>query len=182
MVGLVDAASRFDAARATFAQYAEIRIRGAMLDYLRGLDWTPRSQRQRARDIAVAQRDLERSLGRSPDASEVAERLGLRVRDVVASKLVKSIVSVDAEIIDSIGGDGAMPGDPIERRELHEQLAHAFGELSARMQQLLSLYYVDELTLKEIGARFGITESRVCQLHGKALAKLRQAFLDDVEL
>lgn len=181
-LGLVDAARKFDASRASFEAYAELRIRGAILDYLRGLDWMPRTQRTRARRIDEAQRDLASTLGRAPDASELSEKTGLTEREVLSGRIVGCIVPMDQEALDQLGVDGRLPGEPLERRELRARLSAAIERLPERTRKLLALYYVEERTLKDIGTAFGVTESRACQLHSQAISKLRAELCDDVAL
>lgn len=181
-LGLVDAARKFDASRASFESYAELRIRGAILDYLRGLDFMPRSQRARARRIDEASRDLTAMNGRAPETREVAERTGLTEREVLSGRIVSSIVSMDQDALDQLSVDGRTPGEPLERRELRARLSQAIALLPERTRRLLALYYVDEKTLKEIGVAFGVTESRACQLHSQAITKLRAEMIDDVDM
>jgi RNA polymerase sigma factor FliA len=181
-LGLVDAARKFDASRASFEAYAELRIRGAILDYLRGLDFMPRSQRARARRIDEASRDLTALNGRAPDTREVAERTGLTEREVLSGRIVSSIVPMEQDALDQISVDGRLADEPLERRELRARLSAAIECLPERTRRLLALYYVDEKTLKEIGTAFGVTESRACQLHSQAITKLRASMIDDVAL
>lgn len=191
-LGLVDAARKFDPTRAStrtdggarspFEAYAEMRIRGAILDYLRGLDWMPRSHRARARRLEDASRDLSASLGRAPDVHELSQKTGVPERDVLSGRIIASIVPMDAEALEQMSVDGRLPGEPMERRELRARLADAIGRLPERTRKLLAFYYVDELTLKEVGVRFGVTESRACQLHSQAITKLRADMIDDVAL
>lgn len=181
-LGLVDAARKFDASRASFEAYAELRIRGAILDYLRGLDFMPRSQRARARRIDEASRDLTAMNGRAPETSEVAKRTGLTEREVLSGRIVSSIVPMEQDALDQISVDGRQADEPLERRELRARLSSAIECLPERTRRLLALYYVDEKTLKEIGTAFGVTESRACQLHSQAITKLRAEMIDDVAL
>ena len=180
-IGLMDALQRFDPARAGgFPAYAEIRIRGAILDHLRAMDWLPRTLRTRTRRVDEAQRSLKSSLGRSPDTAELARHLGVSER-AVASAGTGAVVGVDDVRADGFEGfevDGPAPGEALETRQRHQRLAQAIAQLPLRTQQILSLYYVEELTLKQIGAIFHLTESRACQLHGQAVAKLRAELVD----
>lgn len=181
-LGLVDAARKFDASRASFEAYAELRIRGAILDYLRGLDFMPRSQRARARRIDEASRDLTAINGRAPEARDIAARTGLTEREVLSGRIVASIVPMDQDALDQLSVEGRTPGEPLERRQLRARLSQAIARLPERTRRLLALYYVDEKTLKEIGVAFGVTESRACQLHSQAITKLRAEMIDDVAL
>jgi RNA polymerase sigma factor for flagellar operon FliA len=186
-IGLMDAVTRFEPGRAqTFAAYAEIRIRGAILDHLRAMDWLPRSVRTKARRVDEAKRTLKNELGRTPETREVAEALGVSER-VVASVEAGTGAVVSVEDVRSDGFEGFLteapaPGQALADRQRTARLAAAIARLPARIRQLLSLYYVEELTLKQIGTVFGITESRACQLHGQAVQKLKSELLDDADL
>ena len=186
-IGLMDAAQRFDPARAaTFAPYAEMRSRGAILDHLRAMDWLPRSLRTKTRRVDDAERRLKSSLGRAPDTKEVASFLGVdesAIRGVGNGS--GSVVSVEDLREDGFEGFDAQqpaPGAALESREKKARVAAAIAKLPERTRQILALYYVEELTLKQIGGLFGLTESRACQLHGQALAKLRTELADDCDL
>lgn len=182
MVGLLEAAKQYQAVKgATFATYAGIRIRGAMLDEIRRSDWTPRSVHRKARELAAAMREVETATGRAARDQEVAEKLGVSlddyhaaVRDAVACKVLSYD---DPEWLDgnweagSATGDG--PAQQDERRRFEGSLAEAIEQLPERERLVLALYYDEELNLREIGAVLGVSESRVCQIHGQALVRLR---------
>jgi RNA polymerase sigma factor FliA len=162
-LGLIDALSRFDPKRSDrFAAYAEIRIRGAILDELRAMDWLPRTQRARVRRAAEGQPQEN-----APKASLEAVVLVDDVRD---------------DGFDGFAGDVPTAASPFENKERSKHLTAAIAKLPMREQQILSLYYVEELTLKQIGQIFGVTESRVCQLHSHAVARLRKELGNDVEI
>lgn len=183
MLGLVEAARRYDPTQgASFATFAEPRIRGAMLDEIRRGDWTPRSVHRKAREVSAAIRAVETATGREARDQEVADQMGIPLADYHQSLLDmrgQKLLSLDsagpddsseAERVAAPGGD---PADAIGRESLFRHLATAIDQLPERERLVLSLYYDEELHLKEIGAVLGVSESRVSQLHGQALARLR---------
>ena len=187
LLGLIDAVDRYDPKHGTkFSTYASLRIRGKVLDYLRVSDWMPRSARQRVRAIQKAIAKLWIELGREPTEEELAAHLGIGIEQVEKglydSNLV--IVSLDATVEIDQEGDGSLherlvddkqvdPSDTFEDGDLKKQLIAGIRMLSEREQLILSMYYYDELTFKEIGKVLGITESRVCQLHARAVLNLK---------
>jgi RNA polymerase sigma factor for flagellar operon FliA len=192
MLGLIDAAEKFDPSRGIrFRTYAERRIRGAILDHLRSLDWAPRSLRRRARELETAQAQLERDRGRAVDGAEVAEYLDMDLDDF--QSLMGEINAVQITSLHSASdSDAEAAADPIqsvpaspdltpfavyERRELRAQLAAAVDGLPEKERLVISLYYVDELTLKEIGLVLGVNVSRVSQIHSKAVGRLRSSLV-----
>ncbi len=185
--GLVDAIERFEPERGLkFETYAMQRIRGAILDDLRSQDWVPRSVRSRAREVERALERLECRLQRTAADSEVAEELGITVselRDTYAQLQLTSVVALDELVAVGRGGaslaetlpDDTVPDpgavlDGVENRRL---LAQAVSQLVERDRVVVSLYYFENLTLAEIGGVLGVTESRVCQLHTRAMLRLR---------
>jgi RNA polymerase sigma factor for flagellar operon FliA len=183
MIGLLEAASNFTADRgASFETYAGIRIRGAMIDALRQLDWTPRSVHRKAREVAVAMRAIELEYGREARDAEVAGRMGIPLEEY--HRVVQDASSCHVSSLDDmpLAADIAdRSADPLRETEgvaFREALAHAIGELPERERLVMSLYYDDELNLKEIGAVLKVTESRVCQLHGQALVRLKARLAD----
>ncbi|HEV8635342.1 MAG TPA: FliA/WhiG family RNA polymerase sigma factor [Chloroflexota bacterium] len=186
-IGLIDAVERFDPSRGIkFETYAIARIRGAIIDALRQLDQIPRTARQRAREIEAAIAELEAKLKRPPTDEEVAKRLGMDVdkyrevcvRTSVVTLSLDSLLSVD----DEEGGgrahafedpDSPDPVSSTERREMEGLLVLAVKKLPERERLVLSLYYYEELTMKEISRVMEISESRVCQLHAQAILRLR---------
>src|SRR5262249_40958300 len=181
-LGLLDALERYDPAReALFATYARFRIRGAILDQLRALDWVPRGVREKAAAVERVARLVESRLGRPASEDEMAHGLGLSLaayRDLLGQIAPMTLVSLD-DLRSGAGDDLALDraaSDPLRsllRRERLRLIAEAIGRLSERDQRLLSLYYHDGLTMKEVGSVLGLTESRVSQLHTTAMLRLR---------
>ena len=187
MVGLLEASANFAPDRgATFETYAGIRIRGAMLDTLRKLDWAPRSVHRKARAAEEALREVERELGAAASDAVVAARLGVPideyqriVRDATSCRLLSlDELTEGDEASGRIVDSGAGPLGEVTDEAMRKALARAIGDLPEREKLVMSLYYEQELNLKEIGAVLGVTESRVCQLHGQALARLRPRLRD----
>jgi RNA polymerase sigma factor for flagellar operon FliA len=188
-IGLIDAVERFDPSRGIkFETYAIARIRGAIIDALRQLDQIPRTARQRAREIEAAMVELEERLKRPPTDEEVAKHLNLDVekyreacvRTNVTTISLDGLLSTDDE--DGGGGgkayafedrDSPDPAAATERREAEKALVLAVKKLPERERLVLSLYYYEELTMKEISRVMEISESRVCQLHAQAILRLR---------
>jgi RNA polymerase sigma factor for flagellar operon FliA len=178
MIGLLEAAAHYCADRgASFETYAGIRIRGAMIDTLRKLDWAPRSVHRKAREAATATRAIEEREGREARDTEIAAALGVGLEEyhqIVRDAATCHLTSLDdsaaaAEITDS----GADPARETERGTLRMAVAGAISGLPERERLVMSLYYDEELNFKEIGVVLGVSESRVCQLHGQALIRLR---------
>lgn len=181
--GLIDAIERFEPARGIkFETFAAPRIRGAIYDGLRELDWVPRSVRSRARDVERAIAELEAREGRAPTDDELAEHL--KITRAELDKWLKSIAAttigpldraIDAGFepaaIDPKGND--TPADAVEDRELRDVMRNEIRGLPEREKLVLSLYYDEGLTLSEIGQVLGVTESRVSQIHTKAVLHLR---------
>lgn len=188
MIGLLEAARNYAPSRsANFETYAGIRIRGAMLDELRKTDWTPRSVHRKAREVAEAVRQLEGETGRDADEGEVARRLGITLdeyhqvlRDAASCRLLSLSGSGDEDGggIDVADEGGAGPVQALEAGAMQAALAEAIDGLPEREKLVMSLYYDEELNLKEIGEVLGVTESRVCQIHGQALVRLRARMAD----
>jgi RNA polymerase sigma factor for flagellar operon FliA len=189
MLGLLEAASNYTADRgASFETYAGIRIRGAMLDALRKLDWAPRSVHRKARAAQQAIREIEAELGREARDGEIAERMGVSLEEYykishdAASCRIGSLDDAtgedDATLLGRIEDETADPFADASEEGFREALAKAIKELPERERLVMSLYYDDELNLKEIGAVLKVTESRVCQLHGQALMRLKARLVD----
>lgn len=188
VIGLMEAAERFDPKRVDrFEAFAEFRIRGAMLDDLRARDTLSRDMRRLSNELREATRKLESELGRTPDHAELAETLGLKVDELYTrqQKLSgSSVVGIDDAGPDFLErtSDSSSP-DPFEltsHREALARLVSGIDDLPEKMQQVLSLYYCESMNLKEIGQILGVTESRVCQIHGEATRRLRES-LSDIE-
>ena len=189
MFGLMDALTKFEPGRGNkFETYAIPRIKGAIIDELRAMDWVPRSVRFKAREIEKAHTDLESMLKRQPTEKEMAERLGISLRelhDVVSQISFVSVLALDelvsvgadrgeqVSLIDTLADKGVDPTTGLESQETRGLLAAAVNSLSEREKIVVTLYYFEGLTLAEIGEILGVTESRVCQIHTKAVGSLR---------
>jgi len=187
--GLLDAIDKFDPDKnVKFKTYAVTRIRGAIFDELRSIDWVPRSVRQRTREIEDAIGTLESKLGRPASDQEIAESLGLS-EDELARTMLKisgtSILSLNdvrysgdeadkISIGESLESPSSLnPDSAVEREEIKKVIVQAINELPDKEKKVLVLYYYEDLTLKEIGQVLDVTESRVSQLHTKAILRLR---------
>ncbi|MBL6749023.1 MAG: RNA polymerase sigma factor FliA [Nevskia sp.] len=181
VIGLLEAARNYSGAHgASFETYAGIRIRGAMLDELRRGDWAPRSVHRRLREIAAAMRAIEQECGREARDVEVAQRVGIPLDEYhrcLQDATQCQMLSINARDDDSDSFDAPSgertPLEEVEREEFQHNLAEAIESLPEREKLVLSLYYDDELNLREIGAVLDVSESRVCQIHGQALLRLR---------
>lgn len=177
MLGLLDAAANFSTGRgASFSTYAGIRIRGAMIDALRKLDWAPRSVHRKARDVAAAIREIERETGHEARDVDVASRMGLPLDDyhrIVQDAATCQLTSLDDAQIGERSDDTNDPFRETANEGFRAALAKTIAELPEREKLVMSMYYDDELNLKEIGEVLKVTESRVCQIHGQALARLK---------
>ena len=195
LLGLIGAIERFDLEREIkFETFAVARIKGAIIDELRSLDWVPRSVRSRARDVERAHASLESSLGRAPTDEEMATKLEITVddfRDVLLEIANSSVLALDdlwtfadpeggggqISVLDTIQDPNALdPEHEANTAELKDRLADAIESLPERERLVIALYYYESLTLREIGEVLGVTESRVSQLHTKAVLALRSRF------
>jgi len=191
MLGLLDAARRYDPAQCvTFATFAEPRIRGAMLDEIRKGDWTPRSVHRKGRQVSAAIQAVETATGREARDRDIAEQLGVTLpeyHEMLGDLRGQKLLSLDEagpddeSVAESVPAPDGDPADLVDRSHLLAQLAGAIDRLPERERLVLSLYYDEELHLKEIGAVLGVSESRVSQLHGQALARLRARFADSAD-
>jgi RNA polymerase sigma factor for flagellar operon FliA len=187
--GLFDAIEKFDPEKhVKFKTYAVTRIRGAIFDELRSIDWVPRSVRQKAREVEDAVRRLETSLGRSATDREIAKEMGMGLGDFQKLMLKisgTSILSLNdvwytgedndkVSIVESIESPQSLNPDTIvEKEEIKRVIIEAINELPDKEKKVLVLYYYEDLTLKEIGKVLEVTESRISQLHTKAIMRLR---------
>jgi RNA polymerase sigma factor for flagellar operon FliA len=188
VIGLMDAIDKYDPDKnCKFKTYAEFRIKGAILDQLRSLDWVPRSIRQKSRRLEQAYAEVEQRLGRSATNSEIAESLGIELEEfhyLVDQVRGISMVNLD-ELRSGADSEQAAYGDIFEdvkaenpflslkSRELRQAVADCISSIPEKERLVISLYYYEDLNMKEIGSILGITESRVCQIHTKAVARLR---------
>lgn len=190
VLGLLDAYEKFDEEKGVqFKTYAEVRIRGAILDSLRGLDWAPRSLRKRSREIEKAYRKLEQRLGRSATDEEVAKELGIELQTFHSLLDQLNGLTIGHFQVSDGGEDGLdedslpisyspinqgdSPFEALRKSELRGILAELIQQIPEREQLIISLYYYEELTMKEIGHVLGVNESRVSQLHTRAMLRLR---------
>ena len=187
MIGLAEALSRFEAAQGVqFETFASQRIRGAMLDELRGSDWMSRSSRKSQKDIEQALHRVEQRLGRSPLESEIAEELGMELSEyqsLLGKVRGTQLVYLEDMQYGDDGDDGFLDrhvadasADPLallRDQRLRGALIDAINALPEREQYIMGMYYEHDMNLKEIAAVLGVTESRVCRLHSQAIARLR---------
>jgi len=188
MIGLIEASRKFDPDQgASFETYAGIRIRGSMLDEIRRTDWTPRSVHRKARDVAEAVRKIENEKGRDARDVEVAREMGLELNEY--HKILQDATGCrifSFEDPGTIGEDGYAPAheqpnqplDSLQHGDFKQGLAKAIKGLPERERLVMALYYDEELNLREIGDILGVSESRVCQIHGQALIRLRARMED----
>jgi len=183
--GLIDAIDKFDPCKGVkFETYASLRIRGAIIDNIRELDWVPRSLRQKGKELEKVYSELEYELGRPPTDEEAAEKLGLTMREFtkfVSDASISTLISLEEaveqnnECQDDLSFEDISenPEKQAEYSELKELLSQEIEQLSEKEKTVISFYYFDELTLKEISEIMKVSESRISQLHTKAIAKLR---------
>jgi RNA polymerase sigma factor for flagellar operon FliA len=192
LMGLIGSIERFEPERGIkFETFAMTRIRGAIIDELRSLDWVPRSVRSRAREIEAAQSKLEHQLQRAPSDAELAAKVGISEDELETSLLEianSSVYALDElwTISDSSGDQVSLldtisdpraddPQESLASSEIKDALTEAISSLPEREQLVVALYYYENLTLREIGEVLGVTESRVSQLHTKAVMRLKSA-------
>lgn len=197
--GLIESVDRFNPTKnVKFETFASQRIRGAILDQIRKLDWLPRSVRQKQKNYETAKSELASSLGRTPTADELAKKMGLTVDEIAgleADTELSSLVSLDdyLEQGSEVGNDEARgnsdhgivsyesPETKVEKEELKQTIVDAINELTEKEKTVISLYYYDEMNLREISNIMSVSESRVSQLHSKALVKLKNKLGDYVD-
>lgn len=183
MIGLLEATKHYDASQgASFDTYAGIRIRGAMLDEIRRSDWTPRSVHRKSREAAEALRHIEQETGREAKDVDVAEYMGISLSQyhkILRESTSSRIFFFDQPEEGSAEGPNMPesndkgPQQTIDSDRFQKQLSDAIGNLPERESLVMSFYYTDELNLREIGDILGVSESRVCQIHGQALIRLK---------
>lgn len=187
VIGLIDALDKFVPDKGVkFKTYAEFRVRGAMLDYLRRQDWAPRSMRRKERQLSQIFRELEQKLKRPATHEEVADEMGVTM-DEFADLLNKarglSLLSLnkgrddggdESELLDTIPDEpDNTPFEILKTQEVRDLIARKINGLPEKERMVVSLYYYNELTMKEIGTALGVTESRVSQLHSSAILRLK---------
>jgi len=194
MMGLLDAISRFEAGMgAQFETYAAQRVRGAMLDGLRENDWLPRSLRRDFRRIEVAIAQLEQHYGRAPSEQELADSLDMSLADyqkMLQDARGHQLISFEDMVEDGdedflerhLTDESSEPSKILEDQSLRQLLAQGIELLPEREKLMMALYYEQDLNLREIGAVMNVTESRVCQLHSQAVARLRARIFGDAGL
>ncbi|HLP98510.1 MAG TPA: RNA polymerase sigma factor FliA [Sideroxyarcus sp.] len=185
MMGLLDAAGRYDELRgAQFETYAAQRIRGAMLDELRGADWLPRSMRRDMRKIETAISRLQQKLGKAPSEAELAKELGVSLLEY--QRMLQEARGAQLVYYEDFHGDegddffdrfefdsDSNPLELLQDERFREALIHAINRLPEREKMLMGMHYEQDMNLREIGEVMGVSESRVCQLHSQAVARLR---------
>ena len=187
MLGLIDAACRFDEARGIkFETFAERRVRGAMIDALRRDAW-PRGVRRQRRELEAAREQLRRELGAEPSLADLAARMGsdearlgrtiLRISTIESTSPLSAGENVDGSMLPPalVPSEPPAPDKAYEEREVRDRVRAAIASLPPRERKVIGLYYYGEATMKEIGASIGVNESRVSQLHARAVQRLRQA-------
>lgn len=183
--GLIDAIDKFDPSKAVkFETYASLRIRGAILDQIRKMDWIPRTIRQRQKQIDAVIRQIESQTGKSATDEEIAKELGISEEEYLewqSKAKITNVVSLNefleqgSEIPNQTGSSRhfVMPEEAVEQEELKKMLAESLTLLTPKERRVIELYYYEDLTLKEISHVLEVTESRVSQLHTKALQKMK---------
>lgn len=191
--GLIDAIDKYDMAKnVKFETYASLRIRGAILDQIRKMDWIPRTLRQKQKKMDAAAAKLETELGRPAAPAELAEEMGISLEEYEGWKAeaeFTNLVSLDDYLeqgsegrIESFGASFQQPENAVQKQELKQMLVEALQSLTENERKVITFYYYEELTLKEISLILGVSESRISQLHTKALQKIKVQLGDSVEL
>jgi RNA polymerase sigma factor FliA len=198
VIGLMDAIEKYDPEKnCKFKTYAEFRIKGAILDQLRSLDWVPRSVRQKGRRLERAYGEVEQRLGRSATEDEVADSLGLqldKLQELVNQVRGISLVNLEeirgggqegdrngsyADVVEDVNAEN--PYSTLKLQEMKQIVADTIATLPEKERLVISLYYYEDLNMKEIGNILGITESRVCQIHTKSVLRLRSKLKNTLE-
>lgn len=182
--GLIDAIDKFDCEKGVkFETYASLRIRGAIIDSIRKMDWVPRTLRQKNKQYEQVFLQLEESLGREPTEAELAEKLSLslaEMQELARKSSVLSLISLD-EYLDQnyetafsgVNTHVETPESYVDKQELATMLAEAIDKLTDKEKRVITLYYFEDLTLKEISSILGVSESRISQIHSKAILRLQ---------
>jgi RNA polymerase sigma factor for flagellar operon FliA len=188
MIGLLEAARNYDATQgASFETYAGIRIRGAMLDEIRRTDWTPRSVHRKARMVAEVMRAIENEKGRDARDCEVAEKLELSLdeyhqilKDACGCRMFsfEDITEVGEPFYERMSEHQPGPLEGLQKLDFKKAVSKAIASLPERERLVVAMYYDEELNLREIGQVLGVSESRVCQIHGQAMIRLRSRMND----
>lgn len=187
MLGLIEAVEKFDESKGvTFETFATYRVRGEIIDYMRRNDWVPRSVRKRVTDVENAMNDLMSELGRRPTDGELAAKLGVDgrgLRQTLADRERYNLISFEELLYDSarVCGepcDSETPESRLQESELLDVLAKTLDSLPEREKLILTLYYYEELTLREISGILGVSESRVSQIHSRAVRRMRKSLQD----
>lgn len=183
IIGLIDSIDRFDISKnIKFETYAQIRIRGTIIDNIRKLDWIPRSLRKKSKEIQTVMADLENKLGRTPSNEELAEYLNIPLKELeeVLADIVNFNMTSLEDLLASKGEyyidndkDNNVPENIIEKKELEEILGRIIDELPENQRTVISLYYYEELTYKEISTIMELSESRISQIHSKAILYIK---------
>ncbi|MDR7856243.1 FliA/WhiG family RNA polymerase sigma factor [Tissierella sp.] len=183
ILGLIDSIDKFDITKnIKFETYAQIRIKGAIIDNIRKLDWIPRSLRKKSKDLQNAISLLENRLGRTPNNYEISEHLNITIKELEllmsdmstfnVSSLEEFLIS-GGDYSNNISQDNSTPEGAFEKKEIERLLANSIDSLSKNEKKVISLYYYDELTYKEIGHVMELSESRISQIHSKSILKIR---------
>ena len=187
MIGLIDAARRYDESRGIkFETFAERRVRGAMIDALRRDAW-PRGVRRQRRELEAAREELRRELGSEPSLADLAARMGsdearlgrtiLRINTIESTSPFSAAENVDGSMLPAalVPSEPTAPDKAFEQQEVRDRIRGAIASLPARERKVIGLYYYAEATMKQIGAEIGVNESRVSQLHARAIQRLKKA-------
>ncbi|MCL2415179.1 MAG: FliA/WhiG family RNA polymerase sigma factor [Defluviitaleaceae bacterium] len=181
--GLIDAIDKFDFNKGVkFETYASLRIRGAIIDSLRAMDWIPRTLRQKSKQLESVYSDLENKLGREPSDEELAKSLSITVdeaQELIKKSSLMSLISLNEYLEvnhDAAFADNSTEQNPeamLDRKQMQDMLTQAIEGLRDNERMVVTLYYFEELTLKEISKIMGVTESRISQIHSKSILRLR---------
>lgn len=191
--GLIDAIDKYDMSKnVKFETYASLRIRGSILDQIRKMDWIPRTLRQKQKRMDAAAAKLEGELGRTATPQEVADELGISIEEYENWKTeaeFTNLISLDDYLeqgsegrMETFGARFQQPENAVQKQELKEMLVEALKTLTEKEQKVITFYYYEELTLKEISQILSVSESRISQLHTKALQKIKAQLGDSVDL